>query len=334
MTSSAPVRPPQRLDRRTLPAAGTAALGRIARDLAQRLGARPLADAAAEVDRRLPELPDELAEALRPPGDQGAVIIDGLTVDDAELGPTPPSWRDAGTASREFELIMLLLARCAGEPFGWRGQQQGRLVNTIVPSRGHEQEQTGASSATTLSPHTEDAFHPRRAHLMLLGCLRNPDRVGTTVSSIRQVRLDDDQQRRLTRPMLPILPDVTYGGEHDHREAAPAPAIWPGPDGLTLRYDPAYTPLERADDDYLAAYSHLAAELDRVSVTAVLEPGELLLIDNDVAVHGRVPFTARYDGTDRWLQRINIHLPGRQRRPEEAAEDGYGQELVEPFAVR
>ncbi len=334
MTSSAPVRPPQRLDRRTLSATSTAALGRIAQDLAAQLGSSPLADVADAVDRRLPELPAELSATLRPPGDLGAVIIDGLTVDDAELGPTPSSWREVGTAGREFELALLLLARCAGEPFGWRGQQQGRLINSIVPSRGQEQAQTGASSATTLSPHTEDAFHPRRAHLMLLGCLRNPDRVGTTVSSIRRVELDDDQQQTLTRPVLPILPDDTYGGDHDQHSATPTPTVWPGPDGLTLRYDPAYTPLERADADYLAAYTHLAAELDRVRVTAVLDPGELLLIDNDVAVHGRVPFTARYDGTDRWLKRVNIRLPQRERRPEEATEDGYGEQLVEPFAVR
>ena len=35
----------------------------------------------------------------------------------------------------------------------------------------------------------------------------------------------------------------------------------------------------------------------------VLEPGDLLVIDNNVAVHGRSPFTARFDGHDRWLQR-------------------------------
>ena len=35
----------------------------------------------------------------------------------------------------------------------------------------------------------------------------------------------------------------------------------------------------------------------------VLEPGDLLVVDNAVAVHGRSPFRARFDGTDRWLQR-------------------------------
>ena len=40
-----------------------------------------------------------------------------------------------------------------------------------------------------------------------------------------------------------------------------------------------------------------------VETSVVLEPGDLLVVDNNVAVHGRSPFTARFDGTDRWLQR-------------------------------
>ena len=34
--------------------------------------------------------------------------------------------------------------------------------------------------------------------------------------------------------------------------------------------------------------------------------GDLLIIDNTVAVHGRSPFTPRFDGTDRWLQRTFV----------------------------
>jgi alpha-ketoglutarate-dependent taurine dioxygenase len=37
-----------------------------------------------------------------------------------------------------------------------------------------------------------------------------------------------------------------------------------------------------------------------------LGSGDLLIIDNLQAVHGRRPFKARYDGSDRWLRRINI----------------------------
>jgi alpha-ketoglutarate-dependent taurine dioxygenase len=46
----------------------------------------------------------------------------------------------------------------------------------------------------------------------------------------------------------------------------------------------------------------------------VLEPGDVCLIDNLKSVHGRKPFLARYDGSDRWLKRINIARDLRKSR--------------------
>ena len=34
--------------------------------------------------------------------------------------------------------------------------------------------------------------------------------------------------------------------------------------------------------------------------------GDLLIVDNRRAVHGRSQFTPRYDGFDRWLQRMSV----------------------------
>ena len=37
-----------------------------------------------------------------------------------------------------------------------------------------------------------------------------------------------------------------------------------------------------------------------------LKTGDLLVINNDCTVHGRKPFQPRYDGTDRWVQRMLV----------------------------
>ncbi|MBF6330712.1 TauD/TfdA family dioxygenase [Nocardia transvalensis] len=340
------------IERRRLPADAARAVRDTAAEIAVTIESMSSADLASTladpalielVDARAADLPESVRIAVRPPATSaGAAVVSGLPVRDDELGPTPRSWQQAAQwsgdperrgASFQLDIAMLLLARCAGEPFGWQGQQGGRLVNNIVPSPGHEHEQSGASSTTLLSPHTEDAFHPERAHLLMLGCLRNPDEVGTTVSSVRQVRLSEDQRRRLSEPTLPILPDVSYGTDFHQYPASPIATIGDDAGRPTLRYDPAYTPLDDADAEFRSAYAHLGAELERVCRRAVLAPGELLLVDNDVVVHGRVPFTPRYDGTDRWLKRVNIRLP-RRRDPAEAGESGYGQQTVTPFATK
>ncbi|MBZ4320452.1 TauD/TfdA family dioxygenase [Streptomyces huiliensis] len=260
----------------------------------------------------------------------GLYVLRGLRVDDTELGPTPPDWAAARDGGAVWNVLLLLLATVMGDPLAWTGQQDGRFVHDIVPSPGHEREQTGAGSTALLSPHTEDAFHPGRAHLLMLGCLRNPDRVATTAASIRKARLSHEDVALLSRPELPIRPDDTYHEAHAFDGPPPkVPTLWRSADGLTLRFDPAYTPLDDAAPAYRAAYGRLADELARVSVVVCLEPGDVLVVDNDLVVHGRVPFRARYDGTDRWLKRTSVRVPGRRTRPAtEAHEHGYGQTVI------
>ena len=292
-----------------------------------------------ELVSRAPELarklPDGIVAACRPPDPRlGLFVLSGFPVDDAALGPTPAGWSMANSRqAAEWSILTLLLASVLGTVFGWRGQQDGRLVHDIVPARGAEYEQTGASSSVLLSPHTEDAFHPARAKFLMLGCLRNHDNVGTTASCVRDVGMSDADFDTLAAPVVPILPDDSYGD--DHSAAGPAPlvsTVWRTGDGVCLRYDPAYTPLAAAPDRYRAAYHRLGAGLERASATVTLQPGEFLVLDNDAVVHGRVPFTARYDGTDRWLKRVNIRAPHHGRPAAESAEHGYGQEVVDPYA--
>ncbi|MGX4694362.1 TauD/TfdA family dioxygenase [Streptomyces sp. JNUCC 63] len=265
----------------------------------------------------------------------GLFVLRGLEVDDTKIGPTPAGWATASDSGALYDIALLLLATVMGNPIAWEGQQDGRFVHNIVPSPGHETEQTGASSTVLLSPHTEDAFHPGRAHLLMLGCMRNHDRIATTAASIRKVRLADTDIDQLTRAVVPILPDDAYEAAQHFTDQAPppVPALFTAEEGMTLRYDPAYTPLEDAGEAYRAAYGRLSDELARVSVAVSLGPGEVLVVDNDLVVHGRVPFQARYDGTDRWLKRTSVRVPGRHTRPPtEASEHGYGQAALEAYA--
>ncbi|MFF7814431.1 TauD/TfdA family dioxygenase [Streptomyces sp. NPDC007945] len=288
---------------------------------------------------RVAETAADLSETIRHqcrPVDtaDGLFVLRGLPLDDAAIGSTPLSWATAGESAAVWDVLLLLLATVMGNPIAWPGQQDGRFVHNIVPSPGHEQEQTGASSAVLLSPHTEDAFHPGRAHLLMLGCMRNHDRIATTAASIRKAHLADEDVALLSRPELPILPDDAYAEAQGFDGLPPkVPTLWESEDGLTLRFDPAYTPLGDATPEHRAAYGRLQDELTRVSVAVSLEPGDVLVVDNDLVVHGRVPFQARYDGTDRWLKRASVRVPDRGTRPAaEANEHGYGQAAIQAYA--
>ncbi|MFF4249216.1 TauD/TfdA family dioxygenase [Streptomyces sp. NPDC001822] len=291
-------------------------------------------DLLASLAKEADDLPEQLKEIIAPTfSAAGMYVLRGLSVDDADLGPTPASWRVAGSAGALWDVTLLLLASAMGQPIAWQGQQNGRMVNNIVPTPGHEDEQTGASSAVLLAPHTEDAFHPRRANLLLLCCMRNHDRVATTASSVRMTDLTDDEVDALARPMAPILPDDAYTSSSADTPL-PVRTLWRTPEGLQIRFDPAYTRLNDADPAYRKAYARLESELTRVTQSLVLQPGDVLVVDNDVVVHGRVPFRPRYDGTDRWLKRALVHVPDRDSRPaSERVEHGYGQAVINPFCA-
>ncbi|MEU1519265.1 TauD/TfdA family dioxygenase [Streptomyces sp. NPDC005811] len=279
-------------------------------------------------------LSNEVRHALRPVDTaDGLFVLRGLHPDDTALGPTPGHWSTAGDAGALWDTVLLLVSALMGTPIAWDGQQDGRFVHNIVPSPGHESEQTGASSSVLLTPHTEDAFHPGRAHLLLLCCMRNRDNIATTAASIRRTELDRADVEQLKRTVVPILPDDAYEQARQFPgRPAPVPTLFGAPEGLTMRFDPAYTPIDEADTGWSDAYHRLEEELARVSVTVSLEPGDVLVVDNDIVVHGRVPFRARYDGTDRWLKRASVRVPGRTTRPEaEAAEHGYGQAALEAY---
>ncbi|MFD0020228.1 TauD/TfdA family dioxygenase [Streptomyces sp. NPDC058382] len=328
LTCPAPVRP--------LDVTAAAELTATAAGLLAGHGSATSPELLAALPKACAGLTDAVHHALRPVDTaDGLFVLRGLNPDDTDLGSTPSHWSTVGDAGALWDVVLLLVSTLMGTPIAWDGQQDGRFVHNIVPSPGHESEQTGASSNVLLAPHTEDAFHPGRAHLLLLCCMRNHDDIATTAASIRRTALSDDDVRQLRRPVAPILPDDAY--EQAQRFAgrpAPVPALFDTDEGLTMRFDPAYTPLDEADDAWRAAYARLGEELARVSVAVSLEPGDVLVVDNDIVVHGRVPFRARYDGTDRWLKRASVHVEGRPTRPAaEADEHGYGQAALTAWAA-
>jgi len=68
-----------------------------------------------------------------------------------------------------------------------------------------------------------------------------------------------------------------------------------------------------------SAMDYLIRAIDGNLTGVALLPGECLFIDNYKTVHGRSSFKARFDGTDRWLKRINITRDLRKSRAVRAA---------------
>ncbi|MBV1850526.1 TauD/TfdA family dioxygenase [Catellatospora tritici] len=259
----------------------------------------------------------------------GYRVVKGLFAAFGEQGPTATHWKDVDRErTARFDIGLTIVAALHGEVFGWENQQDGHIVHNILPAPGYETVQVGGSSIAPLTWHTEDAFHPDRADFLLLACVRNPDGVGSRIATAGAVELSDEHVAELSEPKLVIFPDASYEDDvADCRTSQGMATLWHRDGRLCLRYDPTYTRMLGQDDGFQQAYDRLGRQLDETSFVVELEQGDLLIIDNDVAVHGRGSFRARYDGTDRWLKRVLVRAP-RARPESERREHGFGQAQV------
>lgn len=236
-------------------------------------------------------------------------VLSGLPV--GTLPPTPEGWPEAaeGRAGLREEHVLLLCAAGLAEPFGWASQQNGRLVHDICPAPAQETSLTSASSKTALSLHTEDVFHPCRADYVVLYCLRNPDQVATTVARISSCPLSSTLSSVLSQNRFRFRADDSHAGRGTGGPAEPGDvgAVLFGPARCPyLRYDRDFTDAAPYDNEASTALETLGMLLSANIEQVVLEPGDILILDNHRVVHGRNPFQARLDGTDRWLKRVNL----------------------------
>ncbi len=268
----------------------------------------------------------------------GALLLGGLPLDDDALGPTPAHWNvQANVEGHRQELLLLLCGALLGDPFAWTTQQGGRLVHNILPMEAYTHEQVGFSSEEMLTWHTEDAFHPLRPDHLALMCLRNPDGVATFIGDVGQLDLPADVVDTLFEPHFTIRPDKSHLEGPSESEATTEGVALPhkrmevlneSPPPVAVFYGDRKAPYLRVDPFFMGqpedprakeALDRLTAAMDTVLVEVVLRPGELVLLDNARVVHGRESFTARFDGSDRWLKRINLTRDLRKSRASRAS---------------
>lgn len=262
----------------------------------------------------------------------GLLLISGWPVDDASIGPTPSHWKlvKSGGPSFTEETLMMLLGSLLGEPVGWSTQQDGRLIHHVMPIREHEHAQLGSGSRELLWWHNEDAFHALRPDYVILMCLRNHDRVATTYGSLEHIQLEPWQVTKLFEPHYTIRPDNSHqpaarGDDgYDSAGYASIAQMNNAPERIAVFYGDRSSPYLRLDPYFMAPVEHdpeaqlaldaLVKAMDAAMVDLVLAPGDVCILDNHRAVHGRRPFQARFDGTDRWLERILIARDLRRSR--------------------
>jgi L-asparagine oxygenase len=196
-------------------------------------------------------------------------------------------------------------------------------VQDVVPVPGEEAVQ-GNVGSVELTFHVENVFHPHRPDSVLLLCLRSDhDEVAETrTCSIRRILPDlpDRVRRTLSTAEFVTEAPPSFGG--DGRGTMHA-VLTGDPEDPDLCFDEAATRASTPAGS--AALAELSAAIRCHQDGVVMRPGDLVIVDNRVTMHGRSAFTPRYDGRDRWLQRTFAFADLRRSR---ALRPGDGTVLV------
>lgn len=266
-----------------------------------------------ECEFRFHTLPEQFRRAVidfkRNGNGFGILHIMGLPLDPV-LPPTPGNKippREKATFWSESWLGMI--GQALGDPIGYSVHHDGEIFQNVCPIAAEEREPSAGSSKIFLEWHTEQVFHPELPDFVVLLCLRSDHEQSamTAVASVANVlaHVPISLRQILFQPRYRAGIDYSFGATGQSQRAIGGPKV-------PLLYGGGYDPfmkfdLEQTqpiDRDAARAFALVKETVKKVYNYVRLNPGEMLIIDNRRSIHARSIFNPRYDGTDRWLQRI------------------------------
>lgn len=196
-----------------------------------------------------------------------------------------------------------------GTPYSYIQEGNGQFFHEITPFKTHETEISSKSSKINLDFHTELVFHYVIPDYLLLFCVRGDrdKQAKTYVSSVRNSfpKIPLSLKKVLYEPIFVTGIDHSFGNVDTVRgNGKTVPVLYGDPEDPLMNFDPDLMVAKTVEGE--AALQEFRAILYENKISFVLEPGELLVIDNLRAVHGRSSFTPYYDGNDRHLYRIFV----------------------------
>jgi len=266
-----------------------------------------------EVALAFSQLPKAFRKALyrfkRKGNGLGVFVVRGLPTDE-NPGDTPSDC-SALTEKPTFrsEFWLTIIATYLGEIYAFKQEKSGNLFQNLCPTKGNEWKIVSESSKGFLDFHTEAAFHPDLPDYVMLYCVRgdHQGKARTLVSHVNNMlpKIPVKVRSLLSQRLYRTGVDFSFGSANGQKANGPLLPILSG--------NP-YKPYMNYDLDLMQGITEEAEkalimwrDTCRTSCGYVqLEAGDLGVVDNRFTAHARSSFTPKYDGQDRWLQRVCV----------------------------
>lgn len=230
-----------------------------------------------------------------------------------EIPPTPATSVIDDSVTPDSIKVLKEYGSILGHPVSYVQEQNGRLIQNLVPVHKTEYQQISTSSKVELEMHTESSFHPYRPSYVLLLCLRGDDAVATTYADDFDIvpKLSNEAISILQKKWFTTQIDQSFRSDGQPDVHIPTPILEKTNTDWRITYDSWFMKAVGDGSDESRPQAEMALQEMRDAVNSstkevFLKTGDLLIINNDCTVHGRKPFQPRYDGTDRWVQRMLV----------------------------
>lgn len=235
------------------------------------------------------------------------------------VDPTlPPDWtKVANTATTIIETLGLDLV-------SYECENNGELYVHLSPQVGLEVSQDGMRGHTdgiVFPPNVPDRYHPQLPPgpdaVILIG-IRNPNKVSTRVAPLSKVlrKLKSSHIHYLQRKMFRFKPQRSFSIP-DTMEFFSEPVLERTEYGFRIRFsNSSITVMEGLDDSHecAEAFEALKGAVADSYCDICIEPGDIVLVNNNTAIHGRSFVGIPQDEeTKRWILRTY----GQRPRPED-----------------
>ncbi|WP_232713299.1 TauD/TfdA family dioxygenase [Bacillus xiapuensis] len=260
-----------------------------------------------QLEKESHKLPEKIIDYLisfkREKNRHGTLLFRNLPTDN-ELPNTPSNGEPSKNKTENVsELLLYLFMLHLGEPIGYADEKNGQIIHDICPVKGKETNLENSGSQVFFTYHTEDAIHPHKPDYLSLVCLRSDheQKAKTETASIVQALelLPGYAIDLLRKPLYLLSPPSSFNSPELTIQTSVLSGNIIQPN-LCIHG----SLMKGTNSEAQWALEELKKALASVSSGVVLKPGDLIIIDNHLAAHARTAFTPKYDGKDRWLQRM------------------------------
>jgi len=205
--------------------------------------------------------------------------------------------------------VQAILVSYISELIAYEGESSGKIFQDIVPIKSMSTEQSSVSSSNELEIHTEQAFSKLKPDILSLACLRSAHTALTYILPLSYIlkNITSKEYDLLMQPLWYF--GIDYSFKLNNNEFIDGNIRGPFP--IISNNENIKKPYLLFDQNLITGITDTANEIIKKLVSIYykyrlqycLESGDILLINNNIAVHGRSPFIANYDGNDRFLIR-------------------------------